>query len=353
MERIKFRCLEDCGLCCSYKVALLPEDIRRIVEKGYRKDEFSDNGFLLKKRGYCVFLGKDLKCKIYNDRPAYCRSFPFYVEEDGIDVNLSCPGIGKGNEFKIEFDECMPTGTSRVKDEILQKFPGYVSEDKFKEVGLRWCESLSDVTSIGEILDSSHEEYQHYTGIHAHKIEPDLFSIPDGRGIHFTPEGKIVRYQFDLKDSTFKIDKLDYQLRECSSSLHLSVDTIREIVDYLRFWFGRSIFYRFCLITSIGIPRPESAFAIAFSFIRELSEKIVAIKHALSLHWGVSEDAVDLLSRPTSGQTMGETGKSEQNEENILREAIRVVDGRLRTKCQGARVETGVCKSIVLDQCGE
>ena len=321
-----FRCLENCGMCCSYKVALLPADIRRIVKKGYDKDEFSDNGFLMKKGGYCVFLGHDLKCAIYDERPAYCRAFPFYVEGDEIDIDLSCPGIGQGSEFRIKFDEYPSHGVQKIKDEVLQKLPGYVSEDRFKEVGLAWCESLLETDLSPSLVLPFGGEGEptpfNKGGREINKRQGDMweriFSITDGRGTHFTPEGKIVRYQFDLEDSTFKIENHTYQLRECSSSSPLPENTLKKIVDYLRFWFGRSIFYRFCLVSSIGIHRPESPFAVAFTFITKLSERIVMLKNALSLHWEVNESNV--------------------HEENMLREAIRAVDGRLRTKCQSARI---------------
>ncbi len=321
-----FRCLENCGMCCSYKVALLPADIRRIVKKGYDKDEFSDNEFLLKKGGYCVFLGQDLKCAIYEERPAYCRAFPFYVEGDEIDIDLSCPGVGQGSEFRIKSDEYPSHGVQKIKDEVLQKLPGYVSEDRFKEVGLAWCESLLETDlSPSSILPAPFINKGGVRGTGGARLPARqgdmwecIFSITDGRGTHFTPEGEIVRYQFDLKDSIFKIENHTYQLRESSNPIPLPINTLKKLVDYLRFWFGRGIFYRFCLVSSVGIPRPESPFAVAFAFITKLSERIVMLKNALSLHWEVNESNV--------------------HEENMLREAIRAVDGRLRTKCQSARI---------------
>jgi Fe-S-cluster containining protein len=105
-----YRCIDGCALCCLCQPELLP-----IEEERFRKDpRFADavanrhmspdvDGAALKLRGAhgaCYFLA-DKRCRIYNDRPHYCRSFPINVFVGWriqLNVNLSCRGIGLEGE---------------------------------------------------------------------------------------------------------------------------------------------------------------------------------------------------------------------------------------------------------------
>ena len=113
----RFRCVEDCGLCCNkLEIPLRDEDVERIEELGYSAWEFVDYekafyrgdkfiGYALKKRPVdesCIFLDPETKkCRIYYHRPLACRLYPFifikkgnlmevYVKEDTF-----CPGVGR------------------------------------------------------------------------------------------------------------------------------------------------------------------------------------------------------------------------------------------------------------------
>jgi Fe-S-cluster containining protein len=296
-------------------VVLLPADTKRIVEKGYREDEFSDNGFLRKKDGYCVFLGKDLKCTIYDERPSYCRSFPLYFEEEGIDVDLSCPGVGQGEEMRVEAHK-LPRAPE-IDLEILKKMPGYVSREEFTKKGREWCDSLPDDASMSQVTDFSIAQCRRY-GKRFPQDEAfnDFFRIANGRGVHFSREGNLIRYEFELGDTTLKINDCVYQPGEDSSRVFPGEKEQAIVVDYLRTWFERAIFYRFCLLTSAMLHSPLAA---AFAFVAVLTRKISMVRDALSDYWMQQESSAD-----------GEV---------ILREAIRVLDGRLRTKCQSAHAE--------------
>ena len=61
-------------------MVLTDSDIRRIVELGYRLEEFAyfDGEFwrLKNVNGKCVFLDKNGLCRIYKDRPLGCRAYP-------------------------------------------------------------------------------------------------------------------------------------------------------------------------------------------------------------------------------------------------------------------------------------
>ena len=311
---MRFRCLENCAMCCSYKVALLPGEIKRIVKKGYRECEFCDDGFLTKKEGYCVFLGKDLKCTIYDERPAFCRSFPFYIEEGGVDVDLSCPGVGQNGEVRVEAHSLPPMPEKGL--EFLSGLPRYVSRDEFTKKGLEWCNSLSAGVSMGQIVNSSVEQCRQYGQTFLQdEIFRDFFRITNGMGTHFTRGRWLAKYKFELGDSMFKLSGCVHAFEEGSSGISHGEKEHKIVVDYIRTWFTRSIFYRFCLFTSATLHSP---FALAFTFAAELVRKISMVKDALSVHWRKKE--------------------SSGNDEEMLREAIRVVDGRLRTKCQSARI---------------
>lgn len=115
----RFVCLEKCGYCCSYKIALTPQDIPRIdrlestEQHWYRP--LSDKERMLKDTGYagvlqkkkdadyCTFLSPDKLCTIYDCRPTVCRAYPFYRDiyyQIELDIDYSCPGLQFGNRLK-------------------------------------------------------------------------------------------------------------------------------------------------------------------------------------------------------------------------------------------------------------
>ncbi len=108
---LRFRCLEGCGLCCTYQVPVLAgesaflgcygEAVTRGDTEGAR---IAPNvaGYLRRENGACVFLNEEKRCTIYADRPIYCRLFPLIRDSYAhrqIDANFSCPGLGAGEPF--------------------------------------------------------------------------------------------------------------------------------------------------------------------------------------------------------------------------------------------------------------
>ncbi|MHA1954058.1 MAG: YkgJ family cysteine cluster protein [Candidatus Heimdallarchaeaceae archaeon] len=63
---------------------------------------------LKQKNGLCIFQEKKTrKCKIYNHAPFHCKFYPFLVskiddKEIVVDLDYSCPGVGKGSSVIIE-----------------------------------------------------------------------------------------------------------------------------------------------------------------------------------------------------------------------------------------------------------
>ena len=119
IEQTGFICLK-CGTCCketdpdSNLVITGPDEIRMIMEgTGLSFEEIVrpypeliiDSGrqytfgWVLRHVGdHCMFL-KDNCCMIYNFRPWICRTFPFMISEEKLDVYL-CPGTGKSRKTK-------------------------------------------------------------------------------------------------------------------------------------------------------------------------------------------------------------------------------------------------------------
>jgi len=107
---VKFKCLPGCGLCCHYKVYLLPDDLGRIksvikADNFWIKDSVQEEravGYLKRRKGFCIFLNEKRLCSIYPQRPLYCRLYPFIKEiyfHSKIDVDLSCPGLNYNKEI--------------------------------------------------------------------------------------------------------------------------------------------------------------------------------------------------------------------------------------------------------------
>lgn len=117
----KWECdYEDCNaMCCVEGLQLTTGDIKRISALGKKWEEFAvfderSRTFWLKgSHGRCIFLGKDLGCKIHDSKPLICRLLPFRI----VDVVYSdmpimklkptkdCPGYGKGPSLNSAFKQ--------------------------------------------------------------------------------------------------------------------------------------------------------------------------------------------------------------------------------------------------------
>ncbi len=83
-----FQC-EECGKCCYQKlITILPEEVDRIstaakIPLGEFMSSYvgvaGDGMIMLLRTDPCAFLGKDKKCRIWEDRPEICKQFPYLV----------------------------------------------------------------------------------------------------------------------------------------------------------------------------------------------------------------------------------------------------------------------------------
>jgi hypothetical protein len=114
-EPLRFACT-GCGKCCTglgnYYIEVTRKEQRRIQRhlaitwRWFRRryvGRFDENIDSLRTQsgGRCVFLGTDMRCRIYPVRPAQCRNYPFWPElvhrvEDWRAEARRCEGIGRG-----------------------------------------------------------------------------------------------------------------------------------------------------------------------------------------------------------------------------------------------------------------
>jgi Fe-S-cluster containining protein len=52
--------------------------------------------------GGCIYLSQDNKCQIHDTKPESCQTYPFYLENNRLFYDSTCPGIGKGQRIRLE-----------------------------------------------------------------------------------------------------------------------------------------------------------------------------------------------------------------------------------------------------------
>ena len=104
---VKMNCLR-CGRCCmGTQMELLPEDIERLLNLGYKLEDFAyfDGVYwrLKNRDGYCVFFDKEKKsCKIYEYRPIGCRLYPLQLVDNEVNIDRNCPAWRSIPKSEIE-----------------------------------------------------------------------------------------------------------------------------------------------------------------------------------------------------------------------------------------------------------
>jgi Fe-S-cluster containining protein len=102
-----FKC-DKCGKCClTYTVKLSGSDIKKIEKIGLKKQDFAEEDnfdvkfgkYALKRvNDQCIFLekkGKKYSCKIYENRPAICRNYPFNESKEVMSCKPTKHNISK------------------------------------------------------------------------------------------------------------------------------------------------------------------------------------------------------------------------------------------------------------------
>lgn len=133
LEGKMFTCYEECGLCCLCQAEVLPEEVP-FFKKNYPKNIVQKTEphrytalALKNKEGPCIFLAPNRRCTIYNNRPHYCRQFPFHLysgDRIQVELDLSCRGVwGKTGE------DALVVGANMVSDH-MDELREYLAQSK-------------------------------------------------------------------------------------------------------------------------------------------------------------------------------------------------------------------------------
>ncbi|MGQ9587767.1 MAG: YkgJ family cysteine cluster protein [Thermoplasmata archaeon] len=160
-----YRCVDGCALCCLCQPELLPDEETKFrkttaLAEGVAERHISPEvkGAAIKLRGAhgaCHFL-KDRRCRIYQDRPHFCRSFPLNVFVGWriqVNANLSCRGIGLNGEGLEDFGRRLLSeyGEDRLRSELREARAVYAQF--IKNCRDAWvAQSFSSVRAVGEAL---------------------------------------------------------------------------------------------------------------------------------------------------------------------------------------------------------
>lgn len=181
-DHFKFRCIY-CANCCSDKKTIVNAtylDILRITkglnltfneileilgfyiyEKNFSNDFIKKMvippiitekgntfvGLLKKSTGACIFLDEKKKCKIYNLRPMFCRTFPFTFKV----LNL------RRSNSKINIQMFYTIKAQEYCQGILDNAP-YISNKKWVKIGKKVVEELKENNKFIEIWNMNVEK---------------------------------------------------------------------------------------------------------------------------------------------------------------------------------------------------
>lgn len=174
-----YRCIDDCALCCLCQPELLPEEERKFKASPVLKESVTDQhiseevrGAAIKLRGAhgaCWFL-EEKRCRVYADRPHFCRAFPvnvFVGWRIQLNANLSCRGIDLpgeslesiGNGILAEYGEKRLSeelaGARRIISEFVKNSrDAWVAQSftSVREAGRALGDELVDEVGLGRMM---------------------------------------------------------------------------------------------------------------------------------------------------------------------------------------------------------
>ncbi|MGD0056948.1 MAG: YkgJ family cysteine cluster protein [Methanomassiliicoccales archaeon] len=176
-----FECIDRCQLCCLCQPEILPEE-RRFFREKYpdrlilKRTPRGHTAISLKKgKGSCSLL-ENRRCVVYEDRPHFCRQFPFrlYVgNRVQIEADLSCRGVWTrngedalmiGSALIEENMEALGSALSESKKVYEDFFENCVDAgvhsppDKLRSVVYSRTGLFSDLQFVAKVLETSTDE---------------------------------------------------------------------------------------------------------------------------------------------------------------------------------------------------
>lgn len=366
---MKFKCLPGCGLCCHYKVYLLPDDVGRIKRvikadnfwiKGSAQEEKAV-GYLKKKKGVCIFLNEKRLCSIYFQRPLYCRLYPFIKEvyfHSEVDVDLSCPGLNYGREIcpsqpgEIFGEEQNPRVSSQPGDKIkntVGKIEGllkqrgcYTSEDiclfitkhlienSLKEEAekgvflfrkrVNLCSSLmkkiGNITQIEQAQKLTREVLKKQIFSQKDISLPKFFKKEFNQSLLNTKinKGKVMVYAIKFSPESMKwgfshtSQSVEFpELKE----IKIAEEGKNLLTQYMRFWMRRELSFRLAYSYALIDFRGRNYLSFYLQFLADVLLRVYSLAKVIGIKEGKKEISL-----------------------SEVKEAIRASDSVLRNRCQ-------------------
>ncbi len=133
LRGLKYRCLEDCGFCCTFTAEVVEPELAKLRGRFPKLPVTKRDGMMLLGLqggcGACTLL-KERKCGAYDLRPAHCRHFPFHVyfgRRTEAYVNRSCrgvevaAGVNLEAEFKTHVTDIVPAYRLQLEQDSAAK----------------------------------------------------------------------------------------------------------------------------------------------------------------------------------------------------------------------------------------
>jgi Fe-S-cluster containining protein len=355
--KLRFECLANCALCCSYKVTLSQDDLDRLRRGGHEEEAFyrkegADRASLRRDAKGCIFLDAGRRCRVHDLRPTYCRLYPFIREiyyRPEVDVDYSCPGIGFGEEIAGE-----------VIAEAVN-FPGHevyarrqsekvaLIEDLLKRRSLfaaeRWMPCIAmalirerkgsgfnivypPLAGIGNIIEEedAHRFLDRISDRVRDKTPDEIFDRLFAEE-HFEKrrvntrlrERGVSRYTLSFIEGSFIVTPEEGAEVTIPFEDHVQLDWQEEALDllegYLDIWLGRQLPVRLAHALALSNPFGRNLVYFYLDFLGQVFQRLTVLS-TLIAHW------------------RGE----ERIGQDTLAEAIRGTDNVMRARCMSARV---------------
>jgi Fe-S-cluster containining protein len=349
----RFACLPGCGLCCSYTVVVGEADQRRLRPAAAFdaasipwQAAFDGGRALRRERGFCLFLDGECRCTVYQQRPDYCRSYPYlwtsYLRPE-LDVDFSCPGLGRGlpvdqaQRFHPpdgEAQQAQRVAALREVEALLRAQNRYASPEVLQPLGERHIDTLAEVWSAARpagaaTLRGSGEKPGLAGGrppLAAAKLLKDAAFLDRHFGeprwnshLDLTGEG-VTLYSLRIAGGTLHVQGRSGSPRITRLDSIGRLGWQQEALDsrraYLRRWLRRQLLLR--LATNLAVAhlwRGGHVTTGYLQFLTEIDWRLAVLAPALALS----------------------SGKETIDRDAVL-EAIRGSDGLLRAWCQSARL---------------